>query len=112
MVTIDLLFILTVLAGILAVVDGIARLRGRGGGLIVGIAELVFAVLMLLTLFVAFPEPLTTVTWLILLLIALAVGLFVGRIRRGGLVITVIALVLTAVVLLVRLGWLTIPGLL
>lgn len=111
MITITVLFIVTIAAGVLAVVDGIARVRGRGGSLVVGIAELVFAILMLLALFVAFPAPLTLLTWAVLLEAALVVGLFVGRVKRGRVAITIAALVLNTIVVLVNLGWLTVPGL-
>jgi hypothetical protein len=110
-VTINLLFVITVLAGALALFDGIARLRGRGNA-IVGVAEIVFAALLLVSLFIAFPAPLGLLTWAILLEIALILALFVrGRGRRGGWVITIIALVLNTIVVLVGLGWLSIPGL-
>jgi hypothetical protein len=113
LVTIDLLFIITIVAGALGLIDGIVRLRGRrGGGTIVGIAEIVFSVLMLLSLFIAFPAPLTLLTWAILLEIALIVALFLrGGVRRGGVVITIVALVLNTIVVLVGLGWLSVPGL-
>lgn len=114
MVTINLLFVLTILAGGLALYDGIVRLRGRrGGGTIVGIAEIVFAALMLVSLFVAFPAPLTFLVWCVLLEVALVIALVLsGGVRRGSWVITIIALVLNTIVLLVTLGWLTIPGIL
>lgn len=113
MVTINLLFIITVLAGALSIYDGIARLRGRrGGGTIVGIAEIIFAALMLLSLFVAFPAPLGLLTWALLLEVALVVALiFSGKVRRGMWVVTILALVLNTIVVLVNLGWLHIPGL-
>jgi hypothetical protein len=112
MVTINLLFIITVLAGVLGLVDGIARLRGRGGSMIIGIAEIVFSVLLLIALFGALPVPFGLLTWALLLELALVLGLFVGgRVRRGGLIITVIALVLNTIVVLVTLDWLHVPGL-
>lgn len=113
MVTINLLFVITVLAGVLALIDGIARLRSRrGGGTIVGIAEIIFAAMLLVSLFVALPAPFGLLTWALLLEVALLIGLFVGgRGRGGGLVLTIIALVLNTIVVLVHLGWLSVPGL-
>ena len=113
MVTINLLFIITVLAAGLSIYDGIARLRGRrNGGSIVAIAEIVFAALMLLSLFIAFPAPLGLLTWALLLEAALIVALVLsGKVRRGMWVVTIIALVLNTIVVLVNLGWLHIPGL-
>lgn len=107
---ITLLLILTILAGAFSIYDGIARLRSGRGGAIIGIAEIIFAVFMLLTFVVAFPAPLTFLTWCILLEIALVLGLIVRGVRRGTWVVTVVALLLNTVVLLVTLGWLSIPG--
>lgn len=110
---INLLFVITILAGVLGVIDGIIRLRGRrGGATIVGVAEIVFGALLLVSLFVALPAPLNLLTAAILLEIALLLALFVrGGTRRGGIAITLVALVLNTIVVLVTLGWLTVPGL-
>ena len=109
---INLLFVITILAGLLGLYDCIVRVRGRGASTVIAVAEIVFAALMLVSLFVAFPAPLTLLTWAILLEIALVVALFLrGGVRRGGWVITIIALVLNTIVVLVGLGWLHIPGL-
>ena len=112
MFTINLLFIITLLAGLVSLFDGIARVRGRRASSVIGVAEIVFAALLLVSLFIAFPAPLTLLTWAILLEIALLVGLFLrGTVRRGGWVITIVALILNTIVVLVNLGWLHIPGL-
>ncbi|MFZ2964933.1 MAG: hypothetical protein WA006_09650 [Rhodoglobus sp.] len=110
---INLLFVITILAGALAVYDGIARLRGRrSGGSIIAVAEIVFAALVLLSLFIAFPAPLGLLTWALLLEVALVVALVLnGGVRRGTWVVTIIALVLNTIVVLVNLGWLHVPGL-
>lgn len=110
--TIDLLFVITILAGVLGLADGIARVRGRGASTIIAVAEIVFAALLLVSLFIAFPAPLTLLTWAILLEIALLIALFIrGGVRRGTWAITIIALVLNTIVVLVNLGWLHVPGL-
>ena len=112
MITVNLLFIITILAGALSLYDGIARVRGRGANSILAIAEIVFAALLLVSLFVAFPAPLGVLTWAILLLVTLVLVLILrGSTRRGVWVVTVIALILTAIVVLAGLGWLSIPGL-
>lgn len=112
MVTLNLLFIVTLLAGALSLYDGIARVRGHRANSILAIAEIVFAVLLLVSLFVAFPAPLSLLTWAILLLIVHIITLILrGSGRRGVWVVTIIAAVLTAIVVLVGLGWLHIPGL-
>lgn len=110
--TVNLLFVITLLAGALSLYDGIVRVRGRRASSIIAIAEIIFAALLLVALFVAFPAPLTLLTWAILLEIALLLALLLrGGIRRGAWVITIIALVLNTIVVLVTLGWLHIPGL-
>jgi len=112
MVTINLLFIVTVLAGALSLYDGIARVRGRGANSVLAVAEIVLAALLLVSLFVAFPAPLGLLTWAILLLIVLIISLILrGSGKRGVWVVTIIATILTAIVVLVGLGWLSIPGL-
>lgn len=112
MVTVNLLFIVTILAGALSLYDGIARLRGRGASSILAVAEIVFAALMLVALFVAFPAPLGLLTWAILLLIVQVLILILrGTTRRGVWIVTIIAIILTAIVVLVGLGWLSVPGL-
>ncbi|MCU1579314.1 MAG: hypothetical protein JWP19_1518 [Rhodoglobus sp.] len=113
MVTINLLFIITILAGALSLYDGIARIRGRGSNSILAIAEIVFAALLLVSVFVTFPAPLGLLTWAILLEIALVLVLVLrgGASRRGVWVVTIIALVLNTIVVLVNLGWLHVPGL-
>jgi hypothetical protein len=111
-ITLSWLLIITILAAALALIDGIMRVRGRGGATILAVAELVLAALMLISLFVAFPAPFGTLTWAILLEIVLVLVLiFRGAGRRGVAAITVIALILNAVVILIALGWLSIPGL-
>lgn len=112
MFTVNLLFVITLLAGALSLYDGIVRVRGRRASSIIAIAEIVFAALLLVSVFVAFPAPLTLLTWAILLEIALVLALVLrGGIRRGAWVITIIALILNTIVVLVNLGWLHVPGL-
>jgi hypothetical protein len=109
--TFNLLFVVTLLAGLLALFDGISRLRGRRANSIVAIAEIVFAVLMLISLFVAFPAPLGLLTWAILLLITLVLILVLRSPGGRVWIVTVVAFALTVIVVLVTLGWLRIPGL-
>lgn len=110
--TINLLFIITVLAGALSLYDGIARLRGKRSNSVLAVAEIVVAALLLVSLFVTFPAPLGLLTWAILLLIVLLLLVILrGTATRGVWAVTIIALLLTAIVVLVNLGWLRIPGL-
>jgi len=109
--TISLLLVITILAAALAVIDAVRRLRGRNNS-ILAVAELVFAALMLISVFIAFPAPFSTYIFALILLIVLLLLLLLPGGRRGGYtVVTLIALILTAIVVLVDLGWLAIPGL-
>ena len=67
---------------------------------------------MLLSIFFAFPAPLGTLLFSLLLEVVLVLILLVrGAGARGVSVVTVIALILNTAVLLIAAGWLTIPGL-
>lgn len=113
MITLSWLLIITVLAAALAIFDGVRRLRGHRSNSILAIAELVFAVLMLISVFVAFPAPLGTFLFSLALEIVLVILLVMRGTRgRGGVTtVTIIALILNSIVLLIALGWLSIPGL-
>ena len=107
MPAITLSFIIILLAGGLSVYDGIIRLRGRGNSSILAIAELVLGAILVLSLFIS---ALSFALVPILLLITLLVIIFLPGKGRSARTITIIAAVLTAVVVLVGLGWLNIPG--
>ncbi len=109
--TLTWLLIITVLAAALALIDGVRRLRGRNNS-ILAIAELVLAALMLVSVFIAFPAPLSTFIFAIALEVVLILLLILRGGRAGGYTtITLIALILNTIVVLIALGWLTIPGL-
>jgi hypothetical protein len=112
MITLSWLLIVTILAAALALFDGISRLRGRRSNSILAIAELLFAVLMLLSIFFAFPPPLGTFLFAVILEVVLILILLIrGAGAKGVSTVTVIALILNSVVVLIAAGWLTIPGL-
>jgi len=113
MITIDLWFILQLIASGLAVYDAIVRLRGKRGNSILAIAELILGGLLLLSLFVALPGFVAALPIALLLLVDLLLLIFLRGTRgaRGGRTITIVAAVLTAIILLVRAGWLDLPGL-
>jgi len=113
MITIDLWFILQLVASGLAVYDAIVRLRGKRGNSILAIAELILGGLLLLSLFVSLPGFVAALPIALLLLVDLLLLIFLraGRGARGNRTITIIAAVLTAIILLVRAGWLDLPGL-
>ncbi len=111
-VTLSWLLIITILAAALSLFDGISRLRGRRSNSILAIAELIFAVLMLISIFFLFPAPLGTLLFAIILEVILLLILLVrGAGAKGVSTITIIALVLNSIVVLIALGWLIIPGL-
>lgn len=111
-VTLSWLLIITILAAALALVDGISRLRGRRSNSILAIAELIFAVLMLISIFFAFPAPMGTFLFAIILeVILLLILLIRGAGSKGVSTVTLIALILNTVVVLIAAGWLIIPGL-
>lgn len=111
-VTLSWLLIITILAAALALFDGISRLRGRRSNSVLAIAELIFAVLMLISIFFTFPAPLGTLLFAIILEVILLLILLVrGAGAKGVSTITIIALILNSIVVLIALGWLIIPGL-
>ncbi|QEO14020.1 hypothetical protein FLP10_05970 [Agromyces intestinalis] len=106
MITLSWLLVIALAGGILGLIDGILRLRGRGSS-VLGIIELVVAALFLLSLFFA-GIPLGSVVLAVVLLVVLVVGLVLRG--RQGLGITVAALVLVVVYLVLVNRWLVIPG--
>jgi hypothetical protein len=105
--TINLLTILIVVIAILAIIDGIYRTRGRGG--ILPILTIVAGVLLGLSAFITVPFG-TQVLAIILLVLLILVLIFRGSTRRGPVLITVLAIILDAILILHNLGWLVIPG--
>lgn len=107
MITLSWLLLLALAGGVLALVDGIWRLRARGGSTVVGIIEIVVAGLFLLSLFVT-GIPFGPLVLGIATIIALAVALFAGG--RTGRTLTIIALVVLVIWLVLDNGWVVIPG--
>ena len=107
MITLTWLLLIGLAAGVLALVDGIWRLRARGGSTVVGIIELIVAGLFLLSLFLP-GIPFGSVVLGVATLIVLAIAMFAGG--RTGRTLTIIALVLMAIWLVLTLGWVVIPG--
>lgn len=114
-VSLTLMFLVALAGGILALVDGVIRARGRSG---LGVAQLVVAALFTLSLVVRglplavgdveFTSPLLG---LILALILLAQLVVRGSTRRSGVALTVVALVLLVVWFVFGIGArISIPG--
>lgn len=100
--TLTLMFVVAVAGGVFALVDGITR--ARGSAKILAILEIIVAALFLASLFIVglpltiagveFTTPLLGLILVILLLIQLA---FRGSARRGGVAVTLIAIILLVV---------------
>ena len=97
--TLTLMSIIALIGGVLALVDGITRTRG--GAAVLAVLEIIVAVLFLASLFIVglpiaiggveFTTPLLGLILVIILLIQLA---FRGGTKRGGVAITLIAIIL------------------
>jgi hypothetical protein len=109
-VNLNLLEILIIVTGVLAVLDSVVRIRGRRG--VLAIIELIAGILLILSNFVTLPNILGQTIMQIVLEVVLILLLFVrGGGRRGGLALTVITLILNTLLILLTLNWITIPGL-
>jgi hypothetical protein len=107
-ITLSWLLIIGLVGGVLALIDGILRVRGRGTA-IVAVIEIIVAALFLLSFFVNVPWG--SLILAIVLLIVLVVQLVLrGSTRRSGVTITILAMVLIAIWIVLAQGWLVIPG--
>lgn len=107
MITLTWLLIIALIGGALTVVDGVLRLRGRGGSTIIGIIEVVVGALFLLSLFLP-GIPWGSIVLGIVAMITLVVALVIGGRRGRGLAIG--ALVVLAIWFILVNRWLVIPG--
>jgi hypothetical protein len=105
------LLILIIITAALAIYDGITRLRGRGSSTVIGVLEIVIGAALLVSQFVPQLVVVAPWFWSLLLEIVLLIAVIV-RGRGRVWIVTLIALILNTLLLLVLLGWLTIPGLL
>jgi fatty acid desaturase len=108
-ITVSWLLVVTIFAAALSIFDAASSLRSRRHNSLLAVAELVVSVLMLLSVFLL--AQYTGVLAIILLIVLVLVLLIRGSGRKGVSTITVIALILTAIVVLIGMGWLHIPGL-
>jgi uncharacterized membrane protein len=110
--TLTLLGLLLIVTAVLAIIDAIARLRGRRGIGVLAIIELIAAILLLLSLFITLPHALgNEIMEIVLEIVLILLLIFRGSVRRGFAAITVIALILNTILLFTTLGWLHIPWL-
>ncbi|MRG59498.1 hypothetical protein GE115_06370 [Agromyces sp. CFH 90414] len=106
MITLSWLLLIGLIGGVLALVDGIWRLRARGGSTIVGVIEVIVAALFILSFFV--PIPWGGLVLAVATLIALVVALFAGG--RTGRGLTIAALVVIGIWIILVNHWIVIPG--
>lgn len=107
MIQLSWMLLIAIVGGALALIDGIQRLRARGGSTIVGVLEVVVAAIFLLSLFVP-GIPWGSVVLGVAALIALVVALFVGG--RTGRGLTLAATIVIAIWLVLANGWIVIAG--
>ncbi|GAA1825392.1 hypothetical protein [Agromyces salentinus] len=107
MITLTWLLLIALIGGVLALIDGIWRIRARGGSTVVGVIEVIVAALFLLSFFVP-GIPWGSLVLGVATIIALVVALFAGG--RTGRGVTVAALVVLAVWVVLVNQWLVIPG--
>ena len=105
--------VVIILIGVLSIIDGVTRLRGRRVNSILAIVEIVLAVLLLLAVF--FTAVGIPVLWIAIalevVLVVLVITRGTGR-GRGYLGITAVAAILNLIYILNLLRVLVIPGLL
>lgn len=88
---VNLLFLLGLAGGVLAIVDAIVRIRAHS--VVLGVIQVIVAGLFTLSLFVAgvpIGQPILAVAAIVVLVLGLAVR---GSARRGGVALTVVAIV-------------------
>lgn len=109
---ISLLTLVALAAGVLALVDGIIRVRR--GNAVLAVIEIIVAALFLIAfippLAAIIPTLVSTVTLAVVLLIVLVLQLILrGSTRRASAPLTIIAIVLLVIWIIVALGWVSMP---
>ena len=106
LITLSWLLLIALVGGVLALVDGILRVRGKGNT-VVGIIEIVVAALFILSLFLP-GIPFGSLVLAIATVIVIVVGLIVRGRQGVGIAIAALAVIALWIVLVNR--WLVIPG--
>ena len=109
MITLSWLLIIGLLGGILALIDGIIRVRGRGTA-IVAVIEIIVAALFILSFFVVVPFGVSDPRDRAADRAHRAAGRCADRPVVPASTITVVAIVLTLIWLVLAQGWIVIPG--
>jgi len=106
LITLSWLLLIALVGGVLALIDGILRVRGKGNT-IIGIIEIVVAALFVLSLFLP-GIPFGSLVLAVATLIVVVIGI-VFRGRQGiGVAIAALAVIALWIVLVNH--WLVIPG--
>lgn len=106
--TFDVVFVVAAVAGILALIDGILRVRGRAA--VLAVIEIIVAALFLLSLFVRgipFGSLVLALATIVVLVLQLVIR---GSRSRAGVALAIISAVLLAVWVGLSQGWILIPG--
>ncbi|MGN6502592.1 MAG: hypothetical protein ACTHKX_06785 [Pseudolysinimonas sp.] len=108
MITLSWLLVIGLVGAILALIDGIIRVRGRGTA-ILAVIEIIVAALFILSFFVSVPFGglILAIATLIVLILQLVLR---GSTRRSGVGLTVVAIVLVLIWIVLAQGWIVIPG--
>jgi hypothetical protein len=104
LISLSWLLLIALVGGVLAVIDGVLRLRGKGTA--VGLFELIAGLLFLISLFV--PIAWGSIVLAVVTAIALIVALIVRR--KSGVALTIVALVLVVAWIVLANRWIVIPG--
>ena len=105
MISLSWLLLIALAGGILAVIDGVLRLRGKGGTA-VGLFEVIAGLLFLISLFV--PVAWGSIVLGVVTAIALVVALVVRR--KSGVALTIVGLILVVAWIVLANRWVIIPG--
>jgi hypothetical protein len=106
LITLSWLLLLAIVGGVIALVDGILRLRGKGNT-VLGVIEIIVAALFLLSLFVT-GIPFGAVVLGVATIIVLIVGLVMRG--RAGITLPIVGIVVLVLWLVLANRWLIIPG--
>jgi uncharacterized membrane protein len=104
----SLAILLTIVASIVAAIDGQRRFASKKGGRVIGIIELVLALLLLISVFFALPISSSIIA--IVLLLTMIIGLIFRGSVKGLPWLTIAAIILVALVVVLDQGWVTLPG--
>ena len=110
---ISILTLIALIGGILALIDGIVRVRR--GNAVLAVIEIIVSALFLIAfippLEKIIPVAIATTTLAIVLLIVLVIQLVLrGSTWRSGIALTASAIILIGLWLVLALGWVNIPG--